>query len=113
MQNSWDPSVVHAVLHLQDTVVDVGLTGKLRTVFKAELQRASLDGTLNEFLHTLVDDMCDHTLLDTQEIEGTNSIVKATIAAAPSITIPLLSARPVKHAFMGTTCGLQASVVGK
>jgi len=72
---------------------DHSFTKKFVDFFKSELKHCSKTGMLDHFVHQLLTDFFEMMVLDTQEIEGANSIVKKMVHLAPNIHLPLLSDR--------------------
>lgn len=81
------------VLDMSIHEVDDDTTMKVRTLFRGELLLAVSDGTLDESLHALLVEVSRMWALDTQEIEGVNSIIKYATHLSPNLSWKLLSAR--------------------
>ena len=70
-----------------------GVTLKLVTLFATQLRETEQTGQLDKFLYDMIDEILAVWLLDTQEIEGINSVIKHITKLARSISIQLLSDR--------------------
>ena len=66
---------------------------KLRRLFARELTVAAELGTLDPTLFTLLMDVSLVWPLDTQELEGCNSVIKYVVELSPNISWQLLSSR--------------------
>ena len=65
---------------------ELGITAtKFRNIFRPELVAACESGTIDIVVWTFVRELADLWLLDTEEIEGANGIIKAIHKAAPAI----------------------------
>ena len=82
------------LLHSPSQNLDASFSQKFRELFKADLGVCSASGVIDPLLAQLVAESFSSLLvLDTQEIEGCNSIIKKVVQLAPSIKLPLLSDR--------------------
>eukprot|EP00969_Alexandrium_andersonii_P272772 12056014-Alexandrium_andersonii.AAC.1 len=70
-----------------------GNNKKVANMFLEDLQRAAEDGACGLRLHTAVYMIGTFVEKDVQFNEGTNSMVKQATSIAPSLSLPLLSAR--------------------
>jgi hypothetical protein len=68
---------------------------KMGIIFRPELEVSAREGTMARELYDLVFKIFSMIKMDTQEIEGINSLVKRCVDMAPSISPGLLSARMV------------------
>lgn len=73
--------------------LDASFTQKFRDLLKDDLGRCSSTGCLEPMLHQLLFESFSLLVMDTQEVEGCNSIIKKVVQIAPSIKLPLLSDR--------------------
>jgi hypothetical protein len=76
------------VAHLKDSTVL-----KLRVLFELPLRRTAESGLLHPKLWRLLRDVAEAWRTDTQEIEGTNNMLKHILGISPGIKWQLLSAR--------------------
>jgi len=74
---------------------DDDVAWKLAATFTAEFEACAKDGTLRPELFNLIFSIFAMIKLDTQEVEGINSLAKRCIDMAPAISPALLSARMV------------------
>lgn len=75
--------------------LDASFTQKFRDLFADDLGRCSSTGCLEPMVHQLLFESFSLLVMDTQEVEGCNSIIKKIAQIAPSIKLPLLSDRLV------------------
>ena len=68
-------------------------TVKLRKCFAAELTHASLAGTLDHHVHTVVDEWAQRVGVSVQPVEGGNSKITKMTGLSNRIEDPLLCAR--------------------
>lgn len=74
---------------------DCDIAPKLGQCFRREIELAAMHGTLCIQLFTLILSLLSSVRLDTQEVEGINSILKRAVDLAPAISADLLAARMV------------------
>jgi len=72
---------------------DQSFTAKLVAFFRPELEHCASTGMLDQLMHQCVSDFFEVSCLDTQAVEGANSMVKKMVQIAPNIKLPLLSDR--------------------
>lgn len=72
---------------------DSGFTAKLKEVFSTELQQTSRTGLLDPMIYQMIYELFAILPVDTQMIEGCNSIIKKLVTISPNIHLPLTSDR--------------------
>ena len=83
---------------------DDGITWKLPQVFRQELEHCVNTGMLlNDELWNLLNGLTKMLIIDTQEVEGMNSILKRNVTIAPAILLPLAAARVMIKKELGTS----------
>ena len=85
--------IAHELLQLPSDRVDSSFTGKFRTIFKEELEICARTGAIDALFFQLLRDFFNLLPIETQEVEGTNSMIKKTYQIAPAIKLPLMSDR--------------------
>ena len=86
-RSSWRRKALAAHI-LAAAEYDLGITTtKFRKMFKEELLEASRSGILDPQLWELVFQITETWWLDTQEVEGTNSIIKAIHKTSPNVGV--------------------------
>ena len=86
-------AIISMVVH--HAPCDCDIAPKLGLCFRREIELAAQDGTLCRQLFTLLFALLSSVRLDTQEVEGINSILKRAVDLAPAISADLLAARMV------------------
>ena len=81
------------LLALAPEKIDPSFTGKFRAIFKTELEICAKTGTIDSMVYQLVSDFFSMLPVETQEIEGTNSMIKRIYQLSPNIKLPLMSDR--------------------
>lgn len=76
-----------------ERLLDEAFTCKFCFLFEDELRAGATSGFLSENLHQLLTELFALLPLETQEVEGTNSIIKKIYELAPNIHLPLMSDR--------------------
>ena len=73
--------------------LDHCFTGKFRLFFAEELRACRETGSLCPQVHQLVSDFFNMLPMETQEVEGANSVIKRIHELAPNVKLPLMSDR--------------------
>lgn len=85
-------SIAAEILATPDCELEI-TTRKLKHLCAADLEQASHDGTTGWTLFSILDLVALMLMGDIQNLEGTNSVIKAITKKAPAIGLPLASAR--------------------
>jgi hypothetical protein len=81
-------------------------TLRCRTLFATDLKNALELGTLSHTLHACLTTVRQRLLPDTQNQEGKHRELQAIVTSAPSISLPLLSARATLKTSINETARL-------
>jgi hypothetical protein len=81
------------ILQVPDSAIGDFSTIKFKHVFRRCLIEAANTGTVHERVYELVWQLAQTWFTDTQEIEGTNGVLKHMLAISPSLGWSLLSSR--------------------